>query len=144
MWTPAPFFPVTRKAHPEYRSPVVPSGFSSGDDYLLTLGTLAALVPWIGLDRQYPNSGWQQGIDSKLIELDSTYGTKIQILRLRPGRQTPLFRINANTHLWVLSGRVMLTPAGGLPAAMRQNIYAFVPPGFAIRLSNPAVFRQAD
>lgn len=141
MWTPAPFFPATRKADPEYRSPIVPSGFSSGNDYLLTLATFAGIVPWVGLDRQYPNSGWQQGIDSKLIDLDSTYGTKIQILRLRPGRQTPLFRINANTHLWVLSGRVTLTPAGGLPVAMQQNIYAFVPPGFAIRLSNPAVFR---
>jgi len=138
MWTPAPFFPATRKADPGFRSPIVPGNFTSGIDYLLSLGTYAGIVPWVGLRQIYPSAGWQQGIDSRLIEVDDNYGTKIQMLRLRPGRSTPLFKVNANTHLWVLSGKMTITPANGVPAVMKQNIYAFVPPGFAIRLSNPA------
>ena len=49
--------------------------------------------------------------------------------------------INANTHLWVLQGKVTITPASGTPAVMHQNIYAFVPPGFAVQLSDPADYQ---
>ena len=72
-----------------------------------------------------------------------------EVIRLRPGRTTPLFRINANTHMWALSGGVTITPAGGTPTVIANpgcdqpcpgKIYSFVPPGFAIKLSNPAVY----
>ena len=141
MWTPAPIFPVTLKADPAYRSPIVPSEYSNSIDYLIATGTFDALVPWVPVDTQYPGVGWKQGIDTRLIELDNQYGTKIQILRLRPGRTTPLFKIGANTHLWVLSGKVTITPANGASSVMKKNIYAFVPPDFAFRLSNPADYK---
>jgi hypothetical protein len=138
MWTPAPFFPATRKADPLFRSPVVPAEYANSIDYLLAIGTYDTLIRWISLDSQYPGANWKQGIDSRVIERDSFYGTTISMLRLRPGRTTPLFKINANTHMWVLSGKVTITPANGSSRLMKENIYSFVPPGFAFRLSNPA------
>jgi hypothetical protein len=140
MWTPAPFFPATAKADPSYRSPLVPPKFASGVDYLLSTGVYDTLVPWVGLNQEQPGMGWQPGIDSKLIEQDNFYGTRLRLLRLRPGRKTPTFRVNANMHLWILSGKVTITPASGTPAVMEKNIYAFVPPGFAFQLSNPAEY----
>jgi hypothetical protein len=137
MWTPSAIFPVAQKADPNFRSSVTPPGFSSSVAYLLSLGTFAGIVRWVGLNQQFPGVGWSQGIDTRLIERDLQYGTKIQLLRLRPGRSTPLFRINANTHLFVLTGNVTLTPANGTPTVMNPSTYSFVPPGYAIRLSNP-------
>jgi len=141
MWTPAPFFPATTKAPDDYRSPNIPSQFPHGINYLIATGTFDTLVPWVPLRTVYPGNGWQQGIDTRVIEIDDQYGTKIQMLRLRPGKATPTFRISANTHLFVLSGQVTITPASGTASVMKKNIYAFVPPDFAIRLSNPAEYQ---
>ncbi len=139
MWTPFPDFPVAKKAPPDYVSPVVPPG-SNGIKFLLERGDFLGIIPWLSLRDLYPGAGWRPGIDLKLLEDDEDLGVTIRVLRLRPGRVTPWFRIAASTHLWVLSGGVMITPAGGPTREMRQNIYAFVPNSLAVQLSNPAQF----
>jgi len=148
MWTPFPEFPVAKKDPGGYVSPVVPAG-SNGIDFLLSLGSFVGIVPWVSFDQKYPGAGWPQGIDIKVIEKDVALNCSWQVIRLRPGRTTPLFRINANTHMWALSGGVTITPAGGTPTVIANpgcdqpcpgKIYSFVPPGFAIKLSNPAVY----
>jgi hypothetical protein len=137
MWTPHPTFPVAKLAPPDYVSPVVPPG-SNGIEFLLGQGSFIGIIPWQALRSLDPQGGWGHGIDIKLMEDDEELGVTLQLLRLRPGRRTPLFRIGASTHLWVLSGRVLITPAGETASEMKQDNYAFVPNGFAIQLSNPA------
>jgi hypothetical protein len=144
-----PNFPATTVAPPGYRSPALPSTFTNGIDYLLTIGTFVGIVPWVPLQNLYPASGWVQGIDRKLIDDDTALGVRVQILRLRPGKITPFFKVNANTHMWVLNGSLTITPAGGKPTIIANKgcqqpcsgtVYAFVPNGFAIQLSNPIAF----
>lgn len=136
LWTPSPLFPVVRKVDPEFSSPVDPPGLT-GVEYVYSLGTLAALVPWNSVAGIYPGGGWQSGIDLKLIEGDANLGTTIQFLRLRAGRKTPPFRIPANTHLVVLSGSVELAPVNGTMSVMKPFQYAFLPNSYAITLANP-------
>ncbi|MEJ2076740.1 MAG: hypothetical protein P8Z74_01830 [Acidobacteriota bacterium] len=131
---------MAKKAPPDYVSPVVPPG-SNGIEFLLQRGNFLGIIPWVSLRELYPGAGWSPGIDVKLLEDDEELGVTLRVLRLRPGRETPWFRVDASTHLWVLSGRVMITPAGGTKHEMRQDIYAFVPRSLAIQLSNPAEFR---
>jgi hypothetical protein len=140
MWTASPIFPLLQPAPPGYTSPIDPPGYD-GSQYVLSLGTFDTLVPWIGLNDTYPGQGWEQGIDVRTIETDATAGTTVMMIRLRPGRQTPPFLINANTHLAVLSGSVNLVPTtGAAPATLTQFQYAFIPNGFAMVLSNPAPY----
>lgn len=149
MWTPSPLFPVAKKDPGGYVSPIVPPG-QSGIEYVLERGAFTGILPWQGLNQVYPNSGWAQGIDRKLLEEDTELGATWNLIRIRPGRTTPTFEIDANTHFFVLSGRAIITPAGGVPTEIKNpgcqqpcsgNIYAFVPPRFAIQLSNPAVYK---
>lgn len=144
-----PNFPATTVAPADYRSPVVPPQYKSGVDYLLTLGTFAGIVPWDGLSKLYPSGGWVQGIDRKMIEDDTRLGVRVQIIRLRPGRTTPYFKVAANTHLWILNGSATITPAGGQPTTIANTgciqpcsgtVYAFVPNSFAIQISNPIAY----
>lgn len=137
MWTPHPTFPVAKIAPPDFVSPVVPPG-SNGIEFLLGRGSFLGIIPWISLRDLDPGGGWQRGIDTKVLDDDDELGVTVQVIRLRPGRRTPLIRIPASTHLWVLSGRAFITPAGDAPREMQQDIYAFVPNGFAFQLSNPA------
>ena len=76
----------------------------------------------------------------KPVDEDPAAGTIVQVIRLRPGKRTPLFRIPGNTHLAVLQGRVEITPAGGSTSTMRQNWYAYVPGGLAFSFANPRVY----
>jgi hypothetical protein len=137
MWTPHPTFPVAKVAPPDYVSPVVPPG-SNGIEFLLGRGSFLGIIPWIALRDLDPGGGWAHGIDAKLLEDDEDLSVTLQVFRLRPGRRTPFFRIDGSTHLWILSGRVWITPAGGAASEMRQDIYAFVPNGLVFQLSNPA------
>jgi hypothetical protein len=50
------------------------------------------------------------------------------------------FSIDGNTHIIVLQGNVQIAPAGGAAQTISVFHYAFVPPGYAIGLSNPAVY----
>ncbi len=137
LWTPSSVFPLLQPADPSYLSPLDPPGLT-GSEYVLTLGTFDALVPWVGFYQKYPNAGWPQGIDTRVLDADTTLGATVQMIRLRPGKQTPTFKISANTHLAVLSGSVQITPSGGgSTVTLTQNQYAFIPNGFAISLANP-------
>lgn len=112
----------------------------SGIDYVVSQGKFLALIPWQGLDRANPGAGWKQGIDVKLIERDVALGTSARLIRLRPGRKTPTFRIAANTHIAVLSGSAQIAPSNSPTTVLREFDYAFVPRNFAITLSNPKQF----
>ena len=137
LWTPASVFPLLQPADPNYTSPIVPPGLT-GSEYVLSIGSFDALVPWVGFYKTYPNVGWPQGIDARVIDSDSTLGATVRMIRLRPGKTTPTFKISANTHLAVLSGSVQIKPAGGgAPVTLTQNQYAFIPNGYALSLSNP-------
>jgi len=134
---PWPFILVTDRAGP-LRPPT-----ESGFQYLFTtpgLVTLPSLLPWTPLPSQYPGAGWKEKTFTKLIEIDNSIGDTIQLLRLQPGTQTPIYKTAGHTHLFVLQGSVNITPAGGSTVHMNTQDYAYLPEGFAISLSNPAQF----
>jgi hypothetical protein len=139
LWTPFNGFPVILRAPDDFVGPVVPPG-QIGIDLVVDLGKFVALERWIPLRQTYPNLGWQDGIDQKLIERDNTLQITVRQIRIRGGRQTPTFRINANTHLAVLQGSVQIAPANGPTTTLTQFQYAFVPNNFAVRLTNPKVY----
>jgi hypothetical protein len=138
MWTPSPVFPLLQPADPAYTSPLTPQGIT-GSEYVLQLGQFVALIPWIELSDIY-GSGWAQGIDQRLIEVDNALGSMVRMIRLRPGRQTPPFVIRANTHIAVLQGGITIRPANGTPVSLTAKQYAFIPNGFAISLANPVTY----
>jgi hypothetical protein len=136
FWTPSEVFPVAVAVPTSFISPVPPSGVGSAD-YIISLGVFPALIPWQGLNVTFPNSGWQQGTDAKTLERDNSLNTTTRLIRLRPGRQTPPFSFDGNTHILVLQGSVQIGPAGGTAQTLPSWQYAFVPPGYAISLYNP-------
>jgi hypothetical protein len=139
FWTPSEVFPIGIEVPTTFVSPTTPAG-ESGADYIISLGVFPALIPWQGLNLTVPNSGWQQGTDMKQLERDNSLNTTTRLIRLRPGRQTPPFSFDGNTHIVVLQGSVQISPAGGTAQMLTTWQYAFVPPGYAITLSNPAVY----
>jgi len=139
FWTPSQVFPIAVEVPTTFVSPVPPPGVS-GPDYIISLGVFPALTPWSGLQKLFPNSGWVQGTDLKVLETDKSLSTTARIMRIRPGRTTPPFSIDGNTHILVLQGNVQIAAAGGTPQTLPYFNYAFVPPGYAITLSNPAVY----
>ncbi len=136
LWTPAPFFPLIQVADPSFKGPMVPPDLT-GNEYVLTLGQFMGIIPFKGWDKLYPNVGWPQGIDEKMVERDTALGATVRLIRIRGGRKTPPFIIRANTHLAVLSGSVQITPLNGTTTTLTKKQYAFVPNGFAITLQNP-------
>jgi hypothetical protein len=138
LWTASPFFPVVVKVDPSYISPNNPPGLT-GIQYLVNdLASVVTLIPWTSVSAAYPGQGWQQGIDQKVIDVDSTTGSTVQLIRLRPGRKTPPFKVAANTHIAVLQGNLTIAPTGGgTPLVLNQFQYTFVPNGFSVVMSNP-------
>ncbi len=139
FWTPSQVFPIAIQVPTTFVSPVPPPGVS-GPDYIISLGQFPALIPWQGLQKLFPNAGWQTGTDVKVIEADTSLSTTARLIRIRPGRATPPFSIDGNTHILVVQGNVQIAPAGQTPQTLPYYNYAFVPPGYAITLSNPAVY----
>jgi hypothetical protein len=139
FWTNSQVFPIAIPVPTTFVSPVPPPGVS-GPDYVISLGLFPALTPWSGLQKLFPNSGWVQGTDLKVLETDTSLSTTTRLVRRRPGRGTPPFSIDGNTHIIVLQGNVQIAPAGGAAQTLSGFQYAFVPPGYAISLSNPAVY----
>jgi hypothetical protein len=139
LWTPSPIFPLLKKMDPSFVSPITPAGFT-GSEYVLQLGLFGALVRWIGLNQIYPDAGWPQGIDQRLIDVDQALGSTVRMIRLRPGRQTPPFLIRANTHIAVLQGSVQVKPVNGAAVTLKAKQYAYVPNGFAVTLANPVTY----
>jgi hypothetical protein len=139
LWTPSPSFPIIQRAPDGFVSPIDPPGLT-GEDYVVQLGRFLALIPWVALQDTYPGTGWPEGIDAKVVDQDDSLGTTARVVRLRPGKTTPAFRLNANTHVAVLSGSVQISPVNGTPATMKPFQYAFLPNNFAITLSNPVPY----
>jgi mannose-6-phosphate isomerase-like protein (cupin superfamily) len=99
---------------------------------------LPPFVPWTPARLKYPNAGWQDGIDYKLVEADPVNGNVTSQLRLKPGKRTPNIRIRGNTHFYVLAGSVTLAPSGGgRPVVLSPNTYVYIPDGYAFTLANP-------
>lgn len=112
----------------------------SGFEYLFAtpgLIKIPALMPWTGLRRLYPDAGWSDGVDLKLLDQDPVAGNTTRILRLHPAKSTPPFRILGDTHLFILQGSVNLTVNNSSTVSLRQGIYAFVPANLTIQVSNP-------
>jgi hypothetical protein len=109
----------------------------TGSEYVLTLGQFMGIIPFKGWDKIYPNVGWPQGVDEKMVERDTALGVTVRLLRIRGGRKSPPFVIRANTHLAVLSGSVQIAPLNGPTTTLTKKQYAFIPNGLAITLTNP-------
>ncbi len=139
FWTNSLVFPVAIPVPITFVSPVPPPGVS-GADYVISLGVFPGLIPWQGLDRMFPSTGWQQGTDIKVLGQDPTLNTTVRLMRLRPGRTTAPFAINGHAHFLVLQGSVQLGPAGGASKTLTQWDYAFAPSGYSVQLSNPAAY----
>src|SRR5579864_7920312 len=102
-WSPKnwPFIAMTSQ-----RGPVGPPD-TPGWLYLFEIPNavmVPSLIPWTSVQALYPSGGWKAGFDSKLLDVDSSAGNTTRMLRLRPGVQTPPFRIPGHTHLYVLQG----------------------------------------
>jgi hypothetical protein len=139
FWTPSEVFPVGIQVPTTFVSPTTPAG-ESGADYIISLGVFPALIPWKGLNVTIPNAGWQQGTDAKTLERDDKLNTTARLIRLRPGRQTPPLSFDGDTNIVVLQGNVQIGPAGETAQTLPSWQYAFVPSGYAITLSNEAVY----
>jgi mannose-6-phosphate isomerase-like protein (cupin superfamily) len=101
---------------------------------------LPALLPWTNMNTLYPNVGWQPGTDLRLLEADTTVGSTIREMRMRPGAKTPMLSTPGHNHMFILSGSVTITPAGGTPLVLNQNDYVYLPEGFSYTLSNPVAY----
>jgi hypothetical protein len=137
FWAPMPWPFLQPTDQP---GPIVPPGLT-GIQYLFTTPgaiTILSLVSWANLLNVYPGVGWPEGVDQKLLDADAKAGDTIRLIRIRPGKTTPVFRAAGHTHMLVLSGNVTLTPAGSSAVAMQPDDYAYVPENFAITLTNPA------
>jgi hypothetical protein len=135
-WFPGPWPFIAVTDHP---GPLTPPGLT-GFQYLFSapgLVKVASLLSWQNLSVAYPGAGWQAGVDQKMLETDSSIGMTIRQIRVRPGTQTPPFRLGGHTHLFVLQGGVNITPAGGATSPMGKYFYAYLPENFTVTLANP-------
>jgi hypothetical protein len=99
-----------------------------------------SLIPWVNFSSVYAGAGWPAGVDMKLIDDDPKAGDVMRIIRIRPGKTTPTFRLAGHTHVLVLQGSATLTPAGSNPITIKDNDYVFLPENFAVKISNPAQY----
>jgi mannose-6-phosphate isomerase-like protein (cupin superfamily) len=135
FWTPSNNFPAVEITPEGQNGPSVPAGLTG---WQWNTGSIKAppFIPWLAMRKQYPGAGWQDGVDNKLIEYDSVAGNTTEYLRMRPGRQTPLFSLPGSTHLFILQGSVQLQ-ANGQTYTMNAKDYAYIPANFAFALFNP-------
>lgn len=139
LWSPSASIPPFIAVPHETPSAFGPAGLT-GVELQAVSGAAAFFVPWTNLITRYPNQGWLEGMDVKILDQDPQLGNTSQLIRLRPGKTTPLFTFTSNTHLFILEGSAQLQPAGGAATTLKLNWYAFVPRGFAISLSNPRAY----
>ena len=139
LWTPASSAPPYVAVPFETKSNVGPPGLT-GAELEAVAGAAPFFLPWENLRRRYPQDAWPDGMDVKVIDQDPLLGNTAMLIRLRPGKITPLFIFTGNTHLFVLEGSSQLLPGNGSPAAFPLNSYTFVPKDVALRIANPRVF----
>ncbi|MEZ5400218.1 MAG: hypothetical protein R2729_11160 [Bryobacteraceae bacterium] len=138
FWTRDPDFPAVQEVPSGVSGPAVPPGMV-GDEVIFNIGVVPFFLPWKPMRRWARDSGWPDGVDSKLLEIDAEEGSGIQIVRLRKGASTPRMRIAGSTHLYVLQGRLILDVPGRGEFTMPANHYAFIPTDVPVILSNPRV-----
>ena len=139
LWTPAASAPPFVAVPLETKSTVGGPGLT-GAELEAVSGVAPFFVPWQNLRRRYPQDPWPDGMDVKVFDQDLNLGNTAMMIRLRPGKVTPLFIFTANTHLFVLQGGAQLRPKNGLPVAFPLEHYTFVPKDFALRIANPRAF----
>lgn len=111
--------------------------------YLFTtpgLVKIPTLMTWSNLSVLYPDGGWPNGVDLKMLDQDPQIGDTIRLIRIHPGKTTPAFRTAGHTHLFILNGTANVTPVGGSTVTMNQHDYTFLPENFAVSISNPAQY----
>lgn len=134
-WTNSDIRPPIIASPANTRGPAVPPG-KTGTQLIVDLAVLPGLNAWSPLRLKYPTVGFTDGTDIKFIEKDPVAGNVTQLLRLRPGRKAPAFRMHGNTHFYVVQGGLTLTPVGGKPILLQANDYAYIPDGLAFTLLN--------
>jgi hypothetical protein len=139
LWTPAAFAPPYVAVPLETKSNVGGPGLT-GAELEAVLGVAPFFVPWQNLRRRYPQDTWPDGLDVKVFDQDRLVGNTAMLIRLRPGKVTPLFIFTGDTHLFVLEGNAQLRPGSNVPVPFPLNSYTFVPKDFALRIANPRVF----
>jgi hypothetical protein len=139
LWTPSASSPPYVAVPLETKSSIGPPGLT-GVELEAVAGVAPFFVPWENLRRRYPQDAWPDGMDVKVFDQDPLLGNTAMLIRLRPGKVTPLFIFTGNTHLFVLQGDAQLQPGNGLPTVFPLNSYTFVPKDFALRIANPRVF----
>jgi hypothetical protein len=142
LWTPSASSPPYVAVPFETKSSVGGPGLTGAELEAVVHGVAAApfFLPWQNLRRRYPHDPWPDGMDVKVFDQDPLLGNTAMLIRLRPGKVTPLFVFTGNTHLFVLEGNAQLRPGNGLPVVFPLNSYTFVPKDFALRIANPRVF----
>ena len=136
LWSPSASIQPFVAVPVETPSQFGPAGLT-GVELEAVSGAAAFFVPWTTLVQRYPNQGWPSGVDVKILDEDARVGNTSELIRLRPGKATPLFTFSSNTHLFVLEGSAQIQAASGPQTALKLNWYAFIPKGFAISISNP-------
>ena len=139
LWTPAASTPPYVAVPFETKSSVGGPGLT-GAELEAVSGVAPFFFPWQNLRRRYPQDAWPDGMDVKVFDQDPRLGNTAMLIRLRPGKVTPLFIFTANTHLFVLEGNAQVRPGNGSPAAFPRYSYSFVPKDLALRIANPRVF----
>ncbi len=135
LWRPDSTTPPFREVPLDYVGPRVPPG-QTGPEFSLSLGKVPLFIPWNEMRKLYPGGDWPQGVDAKVIEEDPEIPSTIRLMRIRPGRKTPLFRVPARTHFFVLQGSANIASSGGAPVRMGRDWHAYVPAGHAISIAN--------
>jgi hypothetical protein len=139
VWTstPAfpPFVPTPRGFHGTLNGPN-----ETGTQLLLDSATFPVEVPWAPVYKQYPSQPWKDGFDIKFIEEDDVMGSVAQMIRIHAGTTTPTFKIDGDTHFYLVQGNVNITLAGGQTVPYPYFTYAFVPGGLAFSISNPRTY----
>ncbi len=135
LWRPDSTLPPFREVPLSYVGPAVPAG-QTGPEFELSLGKVPLFTLWSEMRKLYPSGAWPQGVDIKLVEEDAEIPSTIRLMRIRPGRKTPLFRVPARTHFFVLQGAASITSAGGATTRMSQDFHAYVPANHVISIAN--------
>lgn len=135
LWRPDSTTPPFREVPLNYVGPAVPPGLT-GPEFELTLGKVPLFTKWDEMRKTYPDGAWPQGVDIKLVEEDRDIPSTIRLMRIRPGRKTPLFRIPARSHFFVLQGAANITSAGGATTRMTRDFHAYLPANHVISIAN--------
>jgi len=132
-----PFIALT-----DQRGPLGPPNLTGFEYFFSVPGSLSlpSLMTWTNMSAAYPGAGWPNGIDIKMLDQDPKLGDTIEFIRIRPGKNTSVFRIAGHTHLFVLQGSATITPVGGSTTTMDKYTYAFLPENFAVSISNPTQY----